>query len=116
MASQRKEIQYETENDPNFRVVFIDGVLGAVNPIEGRIAFFVDIPVSETGNVVIGEPKPPEIYTNKVKRMFLIDVRMSPETFKSVAKWMTDNVATYEKMIQSGSSLKPGEATQSLYQ
>jgi hypothetical protein len=116
MTSQRKEIQYESENSPDFKVIFIDGIIGAITPSGGRIAFFVDIPISETGNVVIGETKPPEIYTNKIKREFLIDVRMSPESFKGIAKWMNDNIAAYDKMIQAGASPKPGEATQSQYQ
>lgn len=116
MASQRKEIQIETENDPNFKVAFTDGAFGNLNPLSGRMAFYVDVPENETGNLVVGETKPPEIYTNKIKRVILIDLRMSPELFKSIGKLMNDQIANYEKMVQSGSPITPGEATQTLYQ
>lgn len=116
MTGQRKEIQYESENDPNFKVAFIDGVFGSLTQVNGRMAFYVDIPVNETGNVVIGEAKPPELFTNKIRRVFLIDIRMSPETFKSIAKFMNDQIINYEKMVQAGSPPKLGEATQSQYQ
>jgi hypothetical protein len=116
MTGQRKEIQYESENDPNFKVASADGAFGFLTPGGGRMAFYVDIPVNETGNIILGESKPPELYTNKIRRVSLIDLRMSPETFKSIAKFMTDQVANYEKMVQAGTPPKIGEAAQSQYQ
>jgi len=116
MTAQEKEVRYITENDPGYKVAFVDGIVGSLGGTGGRLAFYVDIPQCETGPVMFGQPQVPEIYTNTIKRIFLIDIRMSTENFKGIAKFMTDQISAYEKMIQSGSGTKPGEATQSYHQ
>jgi len=115
-TAQEKEVRYITENDAGYKVAFVDGIVGAVGGTGGRMAFYVDIPQCETGPIPFGQPQVPEIYTNSIKRVFLIDIRMSTENWKSIAKLMTDQISVYEKMIQSGSVAKPGEITQSYHQ
>jgi hypothetical protein len=112
MAQKPKGVQFEAENDPGFKVQFIDGALGNLNLNGGRMTFFVDVPQIEMGALAEGQGAP-EISVSTVKRIFLVDIRMSPETFKSVAIWMKNNVDAYDKMIQSG--VKPTEP-QTYYQ
>jgi hypothetical protein len=96
----QKKIKFESDKDVNFKVVNVDGVFGQLNPNYGQMTFFVDIPEIETGDFIEG--KGPEMSVNKVKRIFIGEMRMSPSTFKSIAEWMSNNVKNYEKIIQSG--------------
>ncbi|MGA2121895.1 MAG: hypothetical protein ABSG49_07615 [Methanoregula sp.] len=105
MSQKQKGIEFESENDPNFKVQHIDGIVGNLNATGGRMAFYIDIPQVET-NIKEGQAMP-ELTVNTVKRIFLIDIRMSTENYKSIAEWMKNNVDAYEKLVQSGA--KPAD-------
>jgi hypothetical protein len=99
-------VTFETENDPNLKVMHIDGVYGFLNTNGGSLAFFIEIPkleIKDDGQAIV----------NVVKRTFLMDIRMSTENYKSIAEWMINNVKNYEKIRESG--VKPPE-TQTYYQ
>lgn len=105
MSQKPKGIQFESENDPNFKVLQIDGVVGSLNQSGGHMTFFIDIPEFETNFV---EGQGPVVTANTIKRIFLVNVRMSTENFKSIAEWMKNNVNNYEKIVQSG--VKPADS------
>ena len=44
-TAQEKEVRYITENDPGYKVAFVDGIVGSLGGTGGRLAFYVDIPV-----------------------------------------------------------------------
>jgi hypothetical protein len=111
MAIRKNEIKFESEYDSKFQIVQIDGAFGGLNPINGRMTLYFDAPEIEMGPSVEGQQ--PEMVTTKVKRIFVLEARMSPETFKSLATWMTNNVTEYEKMIKSGNK---SPDTQTYYQ
>jgi hypothetical protein len=98
--TQKKELRFESEKDSNYSVTNVDGVFGTLTPNYGQIILFVDIPEVEMGDFIEG--KGPGMIINKVKRKFLIDARMSPSVFKSIASWMNKHVERYENKVESG--------------
>jgi hypothetical protein len=111
MTAQVSEIMFEVEKDTDFKITHIDGVLGTLNQNIGQIALFCEMPVYSMGKTVIGAN--PEVKVERIKRIILMDARMSPQVFKSITEWMTNQVKEYEKAVASGS--KPVES-QSYYQ
>lgn len=97
MTTQSKAIKFEAEKDPNFKVTHIDGASGILNQNVGQLTFFYDIPTL-TMEPVEGKP---EMKVSSVKRILVLDVRMSPEIFKSISKWMADRVRDYETATTS---------------
>lgn len=113
MSQKPRGVQFESENCPDFKVLQIDGVVGNINQSGGHMTFFIDMPEFET-NFVEGQGAICSV--NTVKRVFLVDIRMSTENFKLISEWMKNNVDSYEKMVQSGSPPKLGDTSQLLYQ
>jgi hypothetical protein len=89
----QKVPEFELKKNPEYKTHFISGVFGTVNPIEGRIAFYVDSiePQFKKGG------RPDEMEIGKVVREMLVEVRMSPLQFKLMAEWMNQHLARLEK-------------------
>lgn len=114
MSNQTHEVKFEAANAPDFKVSFVDGVVGGLSPACGRMVFFMELPEMEMGRMVQGVG--PEMIVRKVKRQFLVDARMSPETYKQIAQWMMRNVEEYEKLSQSGQTENKPMDIPSIYQ
>jgi len=70
---------------------FIDGIYGGVDAAGGIMMFYYDrddVPPDNTS---------PPATTNRV---FVADLRMTLETFKNIARWMTEHVAAIEAAQQ----------------
>ncbi|MFA5296289.1 MAG: hypothetical protein WC382_12355 [Methanoregulaceae archaeon] len=80
----------DTIKDPEFKTIMIDGLFGDLNPERGTITFFYDSSdietIAETG----------EIRIKKIYRHLILDLRMSPEKWVSIARWMGQQADYYE--------------------
>jgi len=85
----------EILKDQDYKVIHVNGVFGGLDPIEGRMIFYVDIlePEIDLDRSIHGAMK-----VKKIIRKLLVDVRMSPVQFKSIAEWMQSHVKQFEKM------------------
>jgi len=75
------------------RPLMVDGVFGGVDPAAGRLAFYIDInviAVSDTG----------AMEANSVNRFFIPEIRMSPETFCSIADMMKTQADQYRQSMR----------------
>ena len=81
-----------TELSPEFSVIHIDGTFGGVSADKSTawIQFFQDIPdsqmLSDDGGMAV----------TQIRRKMLMDLRMSMNAFKAIAKWMDDTVKQIE--------------------
>jgi hypothetical protein len=86
--------KFEDSKSPSFMYVFSTGVLGTLDPNDGRMTFFLDRIEPET----VSDP-PGASRIKKVVRELQVEVHMTPTQFKSIALWMIKNVEEYEKMF-----------------
>ncbi|ADB58536.1 hypothetical protein [Archaeoglobus profundus] len=91
----------EIVKDPEYKVIYVNGVFGGVDPIEGRMIFYVDLLEPE-----MDEKVPGKMRVGKVVRKLLVDVRMSPNQFVSIAEWMNSHVKRLKKITESEKSLE----------
>lgn len=78
-------------------VLSIDGAFGGLDPSKGRFLIYADRPeadVDENGSMV----------PVKVVRTILADIRMSPETFLSMARWMNAHADRFEAWCADAST------------
>ena len=92
--------KFETTRAEGFETVFVTGAFGTLNPQFGQVMMFYDLPTVHTGRVT--DNKGPEMTIPSVKRVFLIDARMSPETFRGIANWMAEHVKRYDEQMAKG--------------
>lgn len=90
----QKVPKFELKKNPDYKIYYVNGVFGSVNPMEGRLIFYID-------NL---EPKfkersrrPDEMETEKVVRELVAEIRMSPLQFKGIAEWMMGHIKRLEK-------------------
>lgn len=85
--------KFELKKNPEFKIYYVNGVFGTVTPMEGRMTFYIDRlePKFKEGG------KPAEMETDRVDRELLMEIRMSPLEFKSIAEWMTNHIKRLEK-------------------
>jgi hypothetical protein len=80
----------EIVKDQEYKTIYVNGVFGGLDPVEGRMIFYVDvIEPGIDGNTM---------KVKKITRKLLIDVRMSPVQFRSIAEWMQSHVKRFEEM------------------
>ena len=70
-------------------VLNVDGVFGGLDPSMARMLLYADRP--EVTIAADGSMAPAAVV-----RTFLAELRMSPETFVSIAHWMETQAARYE--------------------
>ena len=82
----------ETVREPDFKVAYVDGVFGDLNPERGHLTFFYDVPELTTDPdgrmAVMG-----------VQRRVVIDLRMSPQRWVAMAHWMMEHADRYEDWL-----------------
>ena len=89
----KKPLKIDVTKHPEFKVVYANGVFGAVKADEGFMKFYLDImePRMKAGG------KPGEMETDKITREFQVEVRMSSMKFVSIANWMQRHVKELQK-------------------
>jgi len=92
-ADGRRKLKIEASRDPVCGVTHVSGVYGTLNPLLGEMAFYYDIP-----DILAGEEG--EMIVESIQRTIVFDARMSPETFRSIAYWMMDQVEQYDREVQ----------------
>jgi len=98
--------RFETFKDHEFKVAFVTGAFGTVNADNGQLIFFVDEPQVQAGQILPG--KGPEMLVPVVRRTFIIDIRMSPGTFRSLSTWMAGHVKNFDENLAQGKKPDPG--------
>ncbi len=81
---------FEITKDPGFRTVHVDGAIVTLNARFGQIILAYEEPeftTDQNGDIV----------TEKVQKRLVIDARMSPEAFRSLAVTMADQVKRYDE-------------------
>ncbi|MGB9728931.1 MAG: DUF3467 domain-containing protein [Thermoprotei archaeon] len=104
--------RFETKRAADYKVVHVSGVVGGINPNEGTIIVFVDKLVPKTnpdGTMAI----------DSIERELIMELKMSPLQFKSIAEWMQMHIKEYEKMFgeikMEGIPPKPSGTKTTLY-
>ncbi len=92
---QENKISFELVKDDNYRTIHVNGVFGGLDPVEGRIIFYIDEIEPE-----MDESTPGKMKVKKVVRRLLIDIRMSPAQFKSIADWMQSHIKKFERELK----------------
>jgi len=81
----------ELKKDPNYKSIYTTGAYGGLDIRDGHIIFYADQPEPEidekSGNMKVG----------KVVRNLIVDIRMTPDEFMSLANWMNHHVERYKK-------------------
>lgn len=107
-----KEIEeaptYVLSRDPHFRSVYASGVYGGLDPLGGQMIFYVD-QIEPAIDEKTGTMKVEKIVRNQI-----VDIRMTPAEFLSLADWMTKHAENYKKRIREmHESQDPGRAPRS---
>ncbi len=92
-----KSPKFEITESPGYRVVYVSGVFGGLDPNDGRIIFFLDRIKPKMGGRKKGAME-----LEKVNRELQVEVHMSPPQFISVARWMMEHAQRFKKKIKSG--------------
>ncbi len=91
-AKETEEPRFSVVRNPGCEVIHVDGVYGTLSPAAGQLAFYQDVPkvtIDENGLMS----------SRSIERLLVVDTRMSPETFRSIAYWMMEHVQYYEKWV-----------------
>jgi len=84
--------RFETKRAADYKVIHVSGVVGGINPNEGTIIVFIDKLIPKTnpdGTMII----------DTIERELVVELKMSPLQFKSIAEWMQMHIKEYEKMF-----------------
>lgn len=106
MSTKKKPApKIEITKHPEFRVAHVNGIFGALTPLEGRIRFYTDMiePRVKVGGKV------GEMEMDKVNREFQFEVRMSPIDFIAFANWMAQNI----KRLEAAGAIKKEDVAKS---
>ena len=88
--SLKRRPAVEVSRDPACNVAPVDGVYGTLTPTLGQMAFYCDLPE-------IGAGEDGEITVESIQRRIVFDARMSPATFRAIARWMMGQVEDYDR-------------------
>lgn len=89
----QKPPKIDIAKHPEFRVIYVNGVFGAIKADEGFMKFYLDIvePKIKVGG------KTGELEMDKITREFQVEVRMSSMKFVSIANWMQQHIKQLQK-------------------
>lgn len=85
--------QIDIVKHPEFRVIHVSGVFGAIRADEGFIKFYLDIvePRIKAGG------KHGEMEIGRITTEIQVEVRMTSMTFVGIANWMSQHVQELQK-------------------
>lgn len=92
---QENKIPFELVKDDNYRTIYVNGVFGGLDPVEGRMIFYIDEIEPE-----MDENTPGKMKVKKIVRRLLVDIRMSPAQFKSIADWMQSHIERFDRELR----------------
>lgn len=91
-VKETEESKFSVVRNPECEVIHVDGVYGTLTPATGQLTFYQDVPkvdIDENGLMS----------SKSIERVLVVDTRMSPEVFRSIAYWMIEHVQYYEKWM-----------------
>lgn len=83
--------KYELKKDPNYKSVYTTGAYGGLDIRDGHILFYADQIEPEI------DEKSGKMKVGKVVRNLIVDIRMTPAEFMSLANWINQHVKRYEE-------------------
>ena len=86
--------EFEIKDSEVFKIIYATGAFGGLAPNDGRIILFVER--LQTGPV---RGQPGQERVEKVIRERLVEIHVTPATWKSIARWMQDHVTNFEKQF-----------------
>ena len=86
------KVKVTITKSPDFRLVYANGVFGGLSLQEGRITFYADRLIPK-----IAEDVPGGLRTGYVERELQVEVKMSPQQFLSISRWMQGHIKRLEK-------------------
>lgn len=89
---EKNEIKVVIREDQDFKRIPVSGVFGTLNPLEGRMGFFLDSVVPGLKNEYSTEMEPKEL-----ERRMMTEIKMSPQTFLQITEWMNKRVAEFRE-------------------
>ncbi len=95
--------EFENKESEDYKIVYATGAFGGLHPSDGRIILHVDriIPEAVRG-------KPGIQRTEKIIRERQVEIHLSPATWKTIARWMQNNVVRFEKRFGTIPQLPKG--------
>lgn len=72
----------------DYKVVYVTGAFGGLNPVEGRIIFYLDRIVPKVKEEPMGVME-----IREIERELQIEIHMSPATWISIAEWMQGHIS-----------------------
>jgi len=84
------KIEIKITKSPDFKLVYTNGVFGGLSPLEGRMVFYADRLIPQ---IVEGE----KMQTGSIERELQVEVKMSPQQFISISRWMEVHINRLKK-------------------
>lgn len=84
--------EFEYTKCPEYRYVYATGVFGGLDPVGGRIIFYLDRPEPEM-------TKEGTQRTKKIIRELQVEVHVSPGEFKAIWEWMGKHIKQLEDLF-----------------
>lgn len=91
----KRKVKVTITKNPDFKLLYADGVFGSLTPLEGFMIFYVD---RHTPKMIEGPPEG-RMETDLVERELQVEIHMSPQEFVSMSNWMRSHI---EKMKKQG--------------
>lgn len=96
-ASKSKTPAIDITESPDYKAVYASGVFGGMDPNDSRLIFFLDRIKPK-----IKKSRKTVMEIDKINRELQVEIRMSPNQFISVAKWMNEHAEKFSKRMKSG--------------
>lgn len=98
----KRSIPVKITKRPEFTTLYASGIFGGLNPIEGRIVFYIDRPVPKMKETPIGAME-----VSEVERELQVELHLSPATFIQMYEWMKSHIERLEKQGALVKEVKP---------
>ena len=108
MSKPKKKIKIDVMKGADSHIIVAEGAFGALNQVMGTMVIYADVPYPP-----MIDPKQ-KSQEKKILREIQVVLKMPPDVWKSIAKWMTKWVKDVEKTIgeklpeRKGTDLTPG--------
>ena len=86
--------EFEIKDGEGFTIIYTTGAFGGLAPNDGRITLFIERLQTVPVRGQLGQEK-----VQKVIRERLVEIHLTPATWKSIARWMQDHVTKFEKQF-----------------
>ncbi|MGA2785724.1 MAG: hypothetical protein ABSF09_13610 [Candidatus Bathyarchaeia archaeon] len=87
-----KQPPVKVTKSADYKTVYATGIFGGINPLEGRIIFYLDRPMPKIKDAPYGNME-----TSEIERELQVEVHMPTGLFLQMFEWMKNHVDRLEK-------------------